>query len=330
MDRLTRRMCGGWGLVEGCEINTPAGMRQIVERLAAYENAGITPEIAAMYAKYHDNRGSVIPDLDELAVFRKAQAEGRIMVIPKAGKGFKPVVSDDPQDNVSTALNLFYVKDGWTWVRGGGPAPDYADMSLCDYIRLIAKEHGLDMAEGDDDAISMEMAELLLDGTSTIDGIVATLYTAAWAFAELREKLKGYEATKRTAEELLRQRATPFENDPFSMVWIAFKNLYPNKECEVFWDQHQEDEHKEEYGFANFPTDGSTPQVLVFAEHPVNIQIETFAHELAHVAVGPEHEHDEVWEAAFDAIFKEYNCLGDLMFAKPEDGEAEENGAQRA
>ena len=79
-----------------------------------------------------------------------------------------------------------------------------------------------------------------------------------------------------------------------------------------------------------FPTDGSTPQVLVFAEHPVNIQTETFAHELAHVAVGPEHEHDEVWEAAFDAIFKEYNRLGDLMFAKPEDGEAEENGAQRA
>ncbi len=330
MDRLTRRMCGGWGLVEGCEINTPAGMRQVVERLAAYENAGITPEIAAMYAKYHDNRGSVIPDLDELAVFRKAQAEGRIMVIPKAGKGFKPVVSDDPQDNVSTALNLFYVKDGWTWVRGGGPAPDYADVSLCDYIRLIAKEHGLDMAEGDDDAISIEMAELLFDGTSTIDGIVATLYTAAWAFAELREKLKGYEATKRTAEDLLRQRATPFENDPFSMVWIAFKNLYPDKECEVFWDQHQEDEHKEEYGFTSFPTDGSTPQVLVFAEHPVNIQTETFAHELAHVAVGPEHEHDEVWEAAFDAIFKEYNRLGDLMFAKPEDGEAEENGAQRA
>ena len=272
----------------------------------------------------------MVRDLQELANFKFAQADGKIAILPKATKSFKPVVDDDPRDNVSTAMNLFYVKDGWTWVRGGGPAPDYADVSLCDYIRLIAKEHGLDMAEGDDDAISMEMAELLFDGTSTIDGIVATLYTAAWAFAELREKLKGYEATKRTAEDLLRQRATPFENDPFSMVWIAFKNLYPDKECEVFWDQHQEDEHKEEYGFTSFPTDGSTPQVLVFAEHPVNIQTETFAHELAHVAVGPEHEHDEVWEVAFDAIFKEYNRLGDLMFAKPEDGEAEENGAQRA
>lgn len=44
MERLTRRMCGGWGLVEGCEINTPRGMRRIVERLAAYENTELSPE----------------------------------------------------------------------------------------------------------------------------------------------------------------------------------------------------------------------------------------------------------------------------------------------
>ena len=331
MNRLTRRMCGGWGLVEGCELNTPGGMRRVIERLAAYENAGITPEVAAMYAKYHNNRGSVIPDLDELAAFRKAQAEGRIAVIPKATKSFKPVVNDDPQDNVSTAMNLFYVKDGWTWVRGGGPAPDYADISLCDYIRLIASGHNLEMAESkNDDEISIEMSELLFDGTGTLEGVVATLYTAAWAFAELRERLKGYEATRKTPDDLLRQMVTPFENDPFSMVWAAFKNLYPDKECEVFWDQHQKDEHEEESGFANFPTDGSTPQVFVFAEHPVNIQTETFAHELAHVAVGPEHEHDEVWEAAFDAIFKEYNRLGDLRFAKPEEEETAEGGVSQA
>ena len=146
----------------------------------------------------------------------------------------------------------------------------------------------------------------------------------------LRERLKGYEATRKTPDDLLRQMATPFENDPFSMVWAAFKNLYPDKECEVFWDQHQKDEHEEEYGFANFPTNGSTPQVFVFAEHPVTVQTETFAHELAHVAVGPEHEHDEVWEAAFDAIFKEYNRLGDLRFAKPEEEETAEGGVSQA
>lgn len=270
-------------------------------------------------------------DMRDLADFKLAQADGRIMILPKATKSFKPVVSDDPQDNVSTALNLFYVKDGWTWVRGGGPGPAYADISLNDYVRMIARDHGLEIAKSsDEDEISIEMAELLLDGTSTIDGIVATLYTAGWAFAELRERLKGYETTGKTADELLRQRVTPFVNDPFSMVWVAFKNLYPDKECEVFWDQHQEDEHKEEYGFTNFPSDGSTPQVFVYAEHPVNIQTETFAHELAHVAVGPEHEHDDVWEAAFDAIFKEYNRLGDLRFAKPEEEEAAEGGESQA
>lgn len=320
MNRLTRRMCGGWGLVEGCELNTPAGMRRVVERLATYENTGMTPETAAKFAKYEENTESMMRDLQELADFKFAQADGRIAILPKATKSFKPVVSDDPQDNVNTALNLFYVKDGWTWVRGGGPGPAYEDISLNDYVRMIARDHGLEIAKSsDEDEISIEMAELLLDGTSTIDGIVATLYTVGWAFAELRERLRRYEATGKTADELLRQRVTPFVNDPFSMVWVAFKNLYPDKECEVFWDQHQEDEHKEEYGFTNFPSDGSTPQVFVYAEHPVNIQTETFAHELAHIAVGPGHEHDEVWEAAFDAIFKEYNRLGDLMFPKPED-----------
>lgn len=109
----------------------------------------------------------------------------------------KPLVNDDPQDNVSTALNLFYVKDGMTWVRGGGPAPKYEDISLTDYVRTIAKDHNLEMAKDEsDEEISFEMAELLLDGTGTVEGIVATLYTAAWAFSELRERLKGYEATQ--------------------------------------------------------------------------------------------------------------------------------------
>lgn len=58
--------------------------------------------------------------------------------------------------------------------------------------------------------------------------------------------------------------------------------------------------------------------MFIYAEHSLNIQVETFAHELAHVAVGPEHEHDDVWEAAFDAIFKEYNRIGDELFGKPE------------
>lgn len=68
---------------------------------------------------------------------------------------------------------------------------------------------------------------------------------------------------------------------------------------------------------------GAPPSVFAYAEYPVNIQVETLAHELAHVAVGPEHEHDDTWRAAFDAIFAEYNRIGDEMFGKPAEEEQE-------
>ncbi len=42
--RLTRRMCGGWGVVPGYELDTVRGMKAVVDRLAAYENTGLTPE----------------------------------------------------------------------------------------------------------------------------------------------------------------------------------------------------------------------------------------------------------------------------------------------
>lgn len=118
------------------------------------------------------------------------------------------------------------------------------------------------------------------------------------------------------------QLVTPFRNDPFAIVWMAFKKLYPGKDCEIWWEIHDVSGHEEEYGFTHQPLDGTTPTVCIYSEHPVNIQVETLGHELAHVAVGVEHEHDEVWEAAFDAIFREYNRIGDEMF--PKDGESNE------
>ena len=116
---------------------------------------------------------------------------------------------------------------------------------------------------------------------------------------------------------------TPFKNDPFAIIWQAFKNLYPNKECEVMYDQHIDDEEKEhenEYGFTHFPLDGSIPTVIIFAEHNLNIQTETLAHELAHVAVGYAEDHNEVWKEAFHNIFDEYNRLLAEIFGEAEDG----------
>lgn len=116
---------------------------------------------------------------------------------------------------------------------------------------------------------------------------------------------------------------SPFANDPFALVCQAYKNLY-DKPFQAFFDQHEDDEHKEEYGFTHF-VDGEIPKIIIFAEHPVNVCVETFAHELAHVAVGVEHEHDEVWNDAFDKIFAEYNRLGEEMFGSRE--EVADNGA---
>ena len=294
-------------------------------------------------------------------------------------------ITDDPQNNVETARNLFYIKDRETYVRGGGPAPKYQDVTLNEYTRQLIKTHAPESyMDLNDDDLSMMMAEWSFEGPDTVEGLIATLYTAAWAFSEIRAKLKEYEdtglepeqvneliATERIrretgdaadhkldiiikqGEEIIKQaedRAlleeykslgpigkireqlrldepmkNPFDNDPYAMVWAAFKRLYPDKECRVWWDMHQNDEHDEEYGFTHFPNDGSTPSVFVYAEHPVNIQVETFAHELAHVAVGPEHEHDDIWRSAFDAIFEEYNRMGDEMFGK-EPKEAREDG----
>lgn len=108
---------------------------------------------------------------------------------------------------------------------------------------------------------------------------------------------------------------TPFENDIFALIWQAFKNLYPDKECKCFWEPRiHEDEHGDEvFGFTDFGDDGS---VVVFVRPDLEVSDagEIFAHELAHVAVGVDHEHDEAWENAFDAIFQEYNRICDSLF----------------
>ena len=103
------------------------------------------------------------------------------------------ITTDHPSDNIETALNLFYIKNGETWVRGGGPGPEFPDASLFDYLREIVKMHGLEIDISDETAIGLSVYESLFDGIDTLEGIVATLYTAGWAFAELRARLELYE-----------------------------------------------------------------------------------------------------------------------------------------
>ena len=106
----------------------------------------------------------------------------------------KRLTTNCPDNNLDAALNLFYIKDGETWVRGGGDGPDYPDIRLYDFIRKAAKIllPDLDFLT-DDDGVDYAMGELLLDGPDEPTGLLALLYTAAWSYAELRDRLMQYE-----------------------------------------------------------------------------------------------------------------------------------------
>lgn len=107
---------------------------------------------------------------------------------------------------------------------------------------------------------------------------------------------------------------TPFKNDPFAILCKAFRNLYPEKEYECVWDnRNMETEEGTAYGLTQFSED-RPPRIEVNPELQIFDAVEILGHELAHVAVGVEHEHDEVWEQAFDSINREYVRIGDELF----------------
>lgn len=72
MERLTKRICGRWGVVEGCELNTVRGARKAVDRLAAYEDTGLEPEEITDLQQTLDMYGgwariqSILEELDRL------------------------------------------------------------------------------------------------------------------------------------------------------------------------------------------------------------------------------------------------------------------------
>lgn len=67
---------------------------------------------------------------------------------------------------------------------------------MTDFIRKDARTICPDMLLPESaEEISFAMAEYLFDGYEEPSGLIALLYTAAWSYAELRERLKAYEDT---------------------------------------------------------------------------------------------------------------------------------------
>lgn len=123
----------------------------------------------------------------------------------------KRLTTNCPDNNLDAALNLFYIKDFETWVRGGGDGPDYPDIRLYDFIRKAAKTLLPDLDfPMDDDGVDYAMGELLLDGPDEPTGLLALLYTAAWSYAELRGRLMQYEDTGLSPKGL--EHAAEIEN----------------------------------------------------------------------------------------------------------------------
>ena len=128
-----------------------------------------------------------------------------------------------PDNNLDAALNLFYIKDFETWVRGGGDGPDYPDIRLYDFIRKAAKILLPDLDfPMDDDGIDYAMGELLLDGPDEPTGLLALLYTAAWSYAELRGRLMQYEDTG--LEPAMCANYKTFEDEAISKG-VTFKRI---------------------------------------------------------------------------------------------------------
>lgn len=63
---------------------------------------------------------------------------------------------------------------------------------------------------------------------------------------------------------------SPFANDPFALVALAFKNLYPEREYAAYFVPEVEDgSGGAACGATTFPEDGSPPVVEVSGEIPI-------------------------------------------------------------
>lgn len=109
---------------------------------------------------------------------------------------------------------------------------------------------------------------------------------------------------------------TPFSHDPFSLVAMAFENLYPERKYIAYIVPEVLDEDGNAmFGVTTFPDDGTPPVVEISGDNAIVDGIEIFAHELAHVSTPDDHDHGADWERAFDQIYEEYGRLAKQLVA---------------
>lgn len=90
MERLTRRMGRSWSVIPGCDLRTVEGMQAVVDRLAAYEDTGLTPEDIVALQKREQGLVEMLVNVSCgcavsyscLAELAQAEKDGRLVVLP--------------------------------------------------------------------------------------------------------------------------------------------------------------------------------------------------------------------------------------------------------
>ena len=121
------------------------------------------------------------------------------------------LTTDSPSGLFQGLDNCFYIKDGKVMVRGGGEAlggddisPHYDNIFLLDFMKIIASNSfiSVDLYGCDDNSLDEAFGEMLLDGPTTKTGILGLIYEMAKSLAKLRERLKEYEDTGVSPDEI--------------------------------------------------------------------------------------------------------------------------------
>ena len=115
------------------------------------------------------------------------------------------LTTDNPSGLFQGLDNCFYIKGGKVMVRGGGKTPGYDDILLLDLMRVIAADDFMlvDLVSAcDDDSLDEAFGEMLLDGPTSKTGILGLIYEMAKSLAKMRERLKEYEDTGMSPEEI--------------------------------------------------------------------------------------------------------------------------------
>lgn len=130
------------------------------------------------------------------------------------------------------AHNCTFIRDGETWYR------DFDnEIRLRDMMREIIKNHSQYDEQCDDDEILDEILfENLQYPADDIDGLIAVFSMLAWSHSDLRERLKAYENTGLTPEQVqkLKERDTEKKLEEWADGTLHCPNCEADNTCMGF------------------------------------------------------------------------------------------------